>query len=468
MNKESLIEVVDLNIARKITLKQAKKYEIIPLYESEGKIFVGTIEENEKGKEYLQFLLQKDLRFIEISREELAGLTEILLDYDYEDIEQKIFGEAIKMKVSDIHFEPVKSSVNIRFRINGSLVLVRKLMMNEYGKILSRFKIKSNMDITEKRKPQDGKLFMEHEETIYNCRLSSVPVIYGEKIVLRILYGEKYLSSIEKLNFTENQIKSLKKIIAIKTGLIIVNGPTGSGKSTTLYSIINEIKSDNINITTLEDPIEIALEGINQINLNNKIGITFSTGLRSVLRQDPDVIMVGEIRDEETAKMAVRASITGHKVYSTIHTKSPREVFLRLEEMGVEPYLIRASLGGIISQRLIRIICNECKRKIGEVNIDSNIVPIFEKTGCKACNRTGFVGRTLISAVHYLDKELKESTKNIYEDENILSNSEMVVVLKKLLISESIDYYDYLQFIEGEDLNEGELQRTINYCRKPS
>ncbi|MBD7910047.1 GspE/PulE family protein [Clostridium cibarium] len=229
MNKESLIEVVDLNIARKITLKQAKKYEIIPLYESEGKIFVGTIEENEKGKEYLQFLLQKDLRFIEISREELAGLTEILLDYDYEDIEQKIFGEAIKMKVSDIHFEPVKSSVNIRFRINGSLVLVRKLMMNEYGKILSRFKIKSNMDITEKRKPQDGKLFMEHEETIYNCRLSSVPVIYGEKIVLRILYGEKYLSSIEKLNFTENQIKSLKKIIAIKTGLIIVNGPTGSG-----------------------------------------------------------------------------------------------------------------------------------------------------------------------------------------------------------------------------------------------
>ncbi|MBD7910033.1 ATPase, T2SS/T4P/T4SS family [Clostridium cibarium] len=240
------------------------------------------------------------------------------------------------------------------------------------------------------------------------------------------------------------------------------------GKSTTLYSIINEIKSDNINITTLEDPIEIALEGINQINLNNKIGITFSTGLRSVLRQDPDVIMVGEIRDEETAKMAVRASITGHKVYSTIHTKSPREVFLRLEEMGVEPYLIRASLGGIISQRLIRIICNECKRKIGEVNIGSNIVPIFQKTGCKACNRTGFVGRTLISAVHYLDKELKESTKNIYEDENILSNSEMVVVLKKLLISESIDYYDYLQFIEGEDLNEGELQRTINYCRKPS
>jgi type IV pilus assembly protein PilB len=457
MEKMSLIEAVDLHIARKITLNQAKIYEVIPLYQKENKIFVGTTKDNEKGKEYLQFLLQKDLIFIELNKEDLMNLIEILLDYDYEDIEERIFGEAIKLEVSDIHFEPVRNSVNIRFRINGSLVLVRKVMLDEYGKILSRLKIKSNMDITEKRKPQDGKLFMRYGEISYNCRLSSVPVVYGEKVVLRILYGEKYLSSVESLNFTENQLQVLKKIIAIENGLVIVNGPTGSGKSTTLYSIINEIKSDHINITTLEDPIEITLEGINQISLNQKIGLAFSSGLRSVLRQDPDVIMIGEIRDEETAKMAVRASITGHKVYSTIHTKSPREVFLRLEEMGVKPYLIRASLGGIISQRLVRIICNECKRKIGEIDMDSEVVSIFEKTGCKGCNRTGFVGRTLISSVNYLDKELKESTKCIYDDENILSNNEMIVVLKKLLKSESIDYYDYLQFIEGEELNEGEL-----------
>ncbi|MDS0527318.1 GspE/PulE family protein [Clostridium sp. SHJSY1] len=449
-----IMEDVDLNIVRKITLNQAKTYEVIPLYKKEDKIYVGTTNNNEKGREYLQFLLQKEIVYIEIDKEELMHLIDILLDYNYENIEERIFGEAIKMEVSDIHFEPIKNDVNVRFRINGSLVLVRKLTLEEYGKINSRLKIKSNMDITEKRKPQDGKLFMTYEDINYNCRLSSIPIIYGEKIVLRILYGEKYLSSVECLNFTKEQLKVLKKIINLENGLVIVNGPTGSGKSTTLYSIINEVKADHINITTLEDPIEITLEGINQINLNPKIGLAFASGLRSVLRQDPDVIMVGEIRDEETAKMAVRASITGHKVYSTIHTKSPREVFLRLEEMGVKSYLVRASLAGVISQRLIRVICSKCKRKIGEINIDSEVIPIFAKNGCKNCNRTGFVGRTLVSSVHYLGNEC---TKNIYENENVLSNNQMLLVLKKLLKEESIDYYDYLQFIEGERLDRDEL-----------
>lgn len=449
-----IIENVDLNIARKITLNQAQIYEVIPLYQEEDKIYVGTSIDNQKGREYLQFLLQKELVYIELDREKLIHLIDILLDYDYEKIEEKIFVEAIKMEASDIHFEPVKNDVNIRFRMNGALVLVRKLTQEEYGKVISRLKIKSNMDITEKRKPQDGKLFMKCQGINYNCRLSSVPVVYGEKIVLRILYGEKYLSSVESLNFTEEQLKSLRKIISVENGLVIVNGPTGSGKSTTLYSIINGVKGDHINITTLEDPIEITLEGINQINLNPKIGLAFSSGLRSILRQDPDVIMVGEIRDEETAKMAVSASITGHKVYSTIHTKSPREVFLRLEEMGVKPYLVKASLVGVISQRLIRLLCNKCRRRIGEIEIDSEIIPIFERDGCIECNRTGFIGRTLVSSVYYLDKEI---TKNIYEDENILSNNQMVSVLNKLLKSESIDYYDYLQFIEGEQLDAGEL-----------
>lgn len=450
-----MIENIDLNLARKIPLNQAKEYSVLPLYEKENKIYIATSNNGDVGKEFLNFLLEKELVFINMNSKELLRLIHGVLDYGYENMEEKIFEEAITLGASDIHYEPVNKGLNIRFRINGSLILVRKLILAEYGKIISRLKVKSNMDITEKRIPQDGKLFMKCNDQVYNCRLSTIPVVDGEKLVLRILYGDKYLSDISELNFTEEQQKTLKKIIALNSGLVIVNGPTGSGKSTTLYTILNSIKGNNINITTLEDPIEVTMEGINQINLSTKKGITFSTGLRSVLRQDPDVVMVGEIRDEETARMAVRASITGHKVYSTIHTKSPREVLLRLEEMGVNGYLVRAALGGIVSQRLIGILCDGCKKKIGRVKLENKGIDIYTKQGCDKCNGIGYEGRGLVSSVNYIDRETREKIKSIYSDESLLSNQQMLIVIQNLLRNGSIDYYDYLNFIQGEELDEG-------------
>lgn len=455
MRKDVFIEDIDLNFARKIPLNQALEYNILPLYEKENKIYIATSNNGNVGKEFLNFIFEKELVFIKVDPKKLIRLIHGVLDYGYKNMEEKFFEEAIALGASDIHYEPVNKTLNIRFRINGSLILVRKLIISEYGEIISRLKVKSNMDITEKRIPQDGKLFMSCDKEKYNCRLSTIPVVDGEKMVLRILYEDKYLSDISELNFTEEQQEDFKKIIALNSGLVIVNGPTGSGKSTTLYTILNSIKGDKINITTLEDPIEVKMEGINQINLNVKKGITFSTGLRSILRQDPDVVMLGEIRDEETAKMAVRASITGHKVYSTIHTKSAREVLLRLEEMGINAYLIRAALGGIVSQRLIKILCEKCRRKIGEVEVRNNSIEIYTKQGCNKCNGIGYAGRALVSSVNYIDRETREKIKYIYSDESLLSNEQMIKVIDGLLIEGRLDYYDYLDFIQGEELDEG-------------
>ena len=454
MKQGRFIEDIDLDIARKITLNQALQYEILPLYESIENIYVISTNENEICKEFLSFIFNKNPLFIKRKREEVIRLINLVLDYEYEDIELRIFEEAIKSGASDIHFELIENTLNIRFRINGDLLLVRKLKKEEYLQIVSRLKVKANLDITEKRKPQDGKLYIEIDDITYNCRLSSIPVVGGEKIVIRVLYGDKFVENIDKLDFTKNQLEVVKKIVNLRNGMVIVNGPTGSGKSTTLYAILNQIKRDEINITTLEDSIEFTVNGLNQVNLNSKIGISFAEGIRSILRQDPDVIMVGEIRDEETAKMAIRAAITGHKVYSTIHTKSAREVYLRLEEMGVKEYLIRDALVGIISQRLIRVLCDKCKEKVGEIFINNRKVSIYKKNGCNYCNKSGYKGRTLVADVNYIDKNTKEDLKDIHNNEKILLNNQMIESLNELLILGSITYEDYLEFIDGEDLDD--------------
>lgn len=450
-----LIEKIDLNIARKISINQAKEYEIIPLYEDGDNVYVAASYDNNSGEDLLRFLLKKNIVYIRRSKKEVLDLINIILDYDYENYEEKIFREAIQSKASDIHFELFQGILNVRFRINSSLILFRKLKAEEYLQIASRLKVKAKLDITEKRRPQDGKLYIDLDGEIYNCRLSTIPVVGGEKLVLRIMYGEKFLKDISELNFSVEQQKILRQIIKLKNGLVIFNGPTGSGKSTTLYTILNMIKGEAINITTLEDPIEVTMPGINQVNLNPKIGLNFAEGLRSVLRQDPDVIMIGEIRDEETAKMAVRSSITGHKVYSTIHTKSPREVYLRLEDMGIKDYLIREALVGIVSQRLVRILCNKCKEKVGHKIIYDKEVDLYKKVGCISCNKTGYSGRTLVASVNYIGFKTKNTLKDIYNREDILSNKQMIDGLNKLIIDGKVDYNDYLEFIEGEELTCG-------------
>lgn len=324
------------------------------------------------------------------------------------------------------------------------------MLLSEYLTLASKIKLKANMDISERRKPQDGKIIINYNDNNYDLRVSSIPVVYGEKIVIRILYSENFNYKLEDLYYSKEKIELIKKIMSLKKGLVLVNGPTGSGKSTTLYTILKEINIEDINITTLEDPVEAIIPNINQMSLNKKLDINFSNGLKNILRQDPDVIMIGEVRDEETAAMSVRASITGHKVYTTIHTSTPREVFLRLEDMGIKPYLLRDSIVGIISQRLIKILCKNCKKE--DTKNTYKGIKLYKRASCSKCNYSGYESRKLISAVYFLDKEYDEI--DIYKDKYCLSNIGMKDDLEELLKRGQISYEDYVRFMKGEGLNE--------------
>lgn len=465
MEITELIERAEIDVVRKITLTEAAELNILPLYKDNNYVYVIAKDKGNSKDIYLNFLFKEEIRYILVKDEVFHSLINIFLDFDYELLEEKIIEEAIDSNVSDIHFEPEEHILKIRVRINGFLILKKILRIEEYNKILCRIKNNCKMDITTKRVPQDGKMSYKYKNENYNIRVSSVPLLFGEKLVLRIIYDEKLVSSLSDLNFNENQMTKIKKLVSLKNGLLIINGPTGSGKSTTMYNILNSIKRKAINITTLEDPIEVNIKGINQINLNPKIGIDFAEGIRSILRQDPDVIMVGEIRDDETAKMSVRASITGHKVYSTIHTKNPREVYLRLEEMGVKDYLIRDALCGIISQRLIKTLCSNCKCLVKEIHKDDKVIKLYKKKGCISCNNTGYAGRKLVASINLIDKNTRRSLKNIKTNYELLNNDEMFQSLESLLIKGEIDIYDFFEFLEGEEIGEEELQKYREYLR---
>ena len=307
-----------MKTARNLKKEICEKYKVIPIKENVNEIIFVSYEVAEEAKEYLRFIYNKNIVIKEIEEKNYENLKNIIFGIEDRALEDVLVFNAIKDKVSDIHLEPQKNCVYVRYRINGTLVLVHKIDSNEYISLASKIKLKANMDITEKRRPQDGKIIVEYNGVKYDLRVSSIPVVYGEKIVIRVLYGDSFDYKLEDLGFSEEQIKIIRKIISMKNGMILISGPTGSGKSTTLYTILKEIDSKTLNVTTLEDPVEIVMQNINQISLNNKVELTFANGLKSILRQDPDVIMIGEIRDEETANIAVKASITGHKVYSTI------------------------------------------------------------------------------------------------------------------------------------------------------
>ncbi len=321
-----------------------------------------------------------------------------------------------------------------------------KINKNRYIKLISKIKNDSNMDITNRRNPQDGKMRFILEDIHYDLRISSIPLIFGEKIVIRIIYKDKTEFSLKNLYLSEKKVELIKRMISLKTGLILINGPTGSGKSTSLAAILKELDGKNVNITTIEDPVEIIMPHVNQMNLNEKIGITFESGLRSILRQDPDIIMVGEIRDKKTAEMAIRSSITGHKVLSTIHTSDAKEVFERLSNMGIDRYLIDECISGIISQRLIRILCDECK-EIDKEHSKENCI-VYKKKGCSKCNYSGYGSRRLISSV-YLFKG-KDSLKSTDIDK--ISNKDMIYDLDNLLKKGMIGHMDYMDFIKGEGI----------------
>lgn len=323
--------------------------------------------------------------------------------------------QAYVRQVSDIHIEPFENDVLVRMRIDGDLVEVMRLAPSALNSVISRIKILSGMNIAEKRVPQDGRFAFVNDEFKVDLRVSTIPTIYGEKCVMRLLNtGGENLLSFEQLGMTKENIARFEHMLSAPNGIILVTGPTGSGKSTTLYAVLNRLRKPTINITTIEDPVEKQMFGVNQVQVNTKAGMTFANGLRALLRQDPDVIMIGEIRDYETAEIAVRASITGHLVLSTLHTNDSVATIVRLIDMGVPPYLVSASVNAIIAQRLVKRLCPYCKQKRALTDAekvmleDDSINDVFEPVGCPECNHMGYSGRIAIYEIVELDHTIRK------------------------------------------------------------
>lgn len=326
-----------------------------------------------------------------------------------------IIAQAVRSKASDIHIEPQEKNVRIRYRIDGELREVMSPSKATHSAIVTRIKIMGKMNISEKRIPQDGRVETVIEGYPIDMRLSVLPTVYGEKIVIRLLDRSGLMIRKDELGFSEWNLSQLERIMKVPEGIILVTGPTGSGKTTTLYTLLKELNKESKNIITVEDPVEYRLEGINQVQVNNKAGLTFANGLRSILRQDPDIIMVGEIRDAETAEIAVRAAITGHIVLSTIHTNDTASTISRLEDMGIESYLVSSSVVGIIAQRLVKKLCLKCKTtqqatpdelKLLGMPLDASL-EISKSKGCNSCGHTGYSGRTAIHEVLVVDREIR-------------------------------------------------------------
>lgn len=313
---------------------------------------------------------------------------------------KKIIEQAVRQRASDIHIEPMEEMIRVRYRIDGVLQNVGSYQTNLLSAIITRLKIIGGMDISEKRKPQDGRISHQVDRQEYDIRVSVLPTVFGEKVVMRITSKQNLTRNKRQLGFSEDELHKFNKIFSNPNGIILVTGPTGSGKSTTLYTALSELNKEDVNIITVEDPVEANLDGINQVQVNPKADLTFASALRSILRQDPDIIMIGEIRDEETARIAITASITGHLVVSTLHTNSASASINRLADMGIESYLIADSVVGVIAQRLARKLCG-CKKTRSLTDAEKKMlglsdeeeILIGEPNGCTMCNETGYRGR---------------------------------------------------------------------------
>ncbi len=336
-----------------------------------------------------------------------------------------LFYQAVKKRASDIHIEVQEKRGEVRFRIDGMLVKNADLDKKVVSLIVSRIKVISNLDISEKRIPQDGRTQIKIAGEVLDIRVSVLPTFYGERVVMRLLMQSSQIPAINELGFNDSLIDDVKKLLRASHGIILVTGPTGSGKTTSLHSFLREIESPEKNLITVEDPVEYKSDNISQIQVNEKVGLTFASALRSILRQDPDVIMIGEIRDEETAAIAIRAALTGHLVFSTLHTNSAAATISRLADMAVEPFLISSSLLGILAQRLVRVLCNECKEEdevaedfAEDYNIPQN-VKIYKACGCKECNYSGYSGRRSVGEILVMNDMIKELLKTTTNEHTI-------------------------------------------------
>lgn len=376
-----------------------------------------------------------------------------------------ILTQAVQMGASDIHIEPKQNNIIVRFRIDGDLMEVMVLNSSIHLSLVTRLKIISSLDIAEKRSPQDGRFSMDMGARNVSFRISTLPSVYGEKVVIRVLGDNKVdVVPIKDIGMSQANLEKLHMLIHNPNGVILVTGPTGSGKTTTIYSALNEVAKPNVNVVTIEDPVEKVMDNITQVHINNKAGVTFAKGLRAIMRQDPDIIMVGEIRDQETATIAAQAAITGHLVLSTIHTNDAASTFMRLIDMGVEPYVVASSIIGIIAQRLVKTICPDCieGHEPTEEDVrnwgDGEMPKILYKgKGCKRCNYTGYRGRTAVHEIITVNSELR---KLIME-----GASSQVIKLEAEKFGFTDMQYNAKQLIfEGKTTIE-EMRKVINFLQ---
>lgn len=442
---------IPVDLIRDLPINYAKQHGVLPYREETDQIIALTSNPlNMKSLDDLRVIFGKRIkplvstapriqdainRVYEKSTANLAGLDEIEEeDYDLDDpivdlleageddapvikLVNSLLFRAVKEKASDIHIEPYEKDMAVRLRIDGILFDIFKPPKKLQNAITSRLKVMANLNIAEKRLPQDGRIPLKVGGKDIDIRLNTVPTAFGERIVMRLQDRSNVVLELEQLGFSQENMDKIDELIARSYGIMMVTGPTGSGKSTTLYASLSRLNSPDVNILTIEDPVEQRIQGIGQVQVNAKIGLTFASGLRAFLRQDPDIIMVGEIRDQETADLSIQASLTGHLVLSTIHANDSSGAFPRLIDIGAEPFLIATSIMGVIAQRLVRVLCPHCKTKhepsefeINTLGISREIVKnanVCRAIGCDKCNQKGYIGRTIIGELLVVDDEIR-------------------------------------------------------------
>jgi len=470
---------IDHDLVLKVPINFAKKYELVPLGKNGNSIRVAianpmnTFALDDLGillgmrikpiisssKEILDAINRVHEKKSEKAESMMDGLEEESLDSLAHELEEEpedlldvtdeapiiklvnsLLFQAVKERASDIHIEPFEKELSVRFRVDGVLYEVIKPPKRFQSSVVSRVKIMGGLNIAEKRLPQDGRIRLKIAGKDIDIRLSTVPTAYGERIVMRLLDRSSILLGLEEIGIEGDKLAVIEKLITRANGMLLVTGPTGSGKTTTLYAALSKVNSPEKNIITIEDPIEYQLKGVGQIQVNPKIDLTFANGLRSILRQDPDIIMVGEIRDAETAEIAIHSSLTGHLVLSTLHTNDAPGAITRLVDMGIEPFLVSSSLTAVIAQRLVRIVCNNCKesfkprpeelKKVGvsALNKYSDML-FYHGKGCPMCLNTGYRGRTGIYELLLMDDQIRSM---------ILKDSDSNVI-KKLAVSTGME-----------------------------
>lgn len=405
----------DLLVLDRLNALVGRKVEIMPLVAGDGEI-------KKAIDQFYGYALSVDgiLNEIETGEIDYQSLDAIEDEYSQPLVRlvDAILADAVKREASDIHFEPEEGFLRLRYRVDGVLRQIRSLHKDYWSAIVVRLKVMSSMNIAETRIPQDGRLSLQVRGHRVDFRVSAQPTTHGENIVLRVLDRAKGIVPLERLGVHDDTMNSLKLMMARPEGIILVTGPTGSGKTTTLYSLLNHVKSEQVNIMTLEDPVEYPVDMIRQTSINEVARMDFASGIRSMMRQDPDIILVGEVRDEDTAEMAFRAAMTGHQVLTTLHTNSAIGAIPRLVDIGVKPDILTGNIIGIISQRLVRLLCEHCKtekvaneseRKLLGIEYVTEVVSIFEANGCEHCDNTGYHGRIGVVEALNIDAELDEA-----------------------------------------------------------